>query len=418
MKKILLIDESKLFRNYLTEVMQGEQFNVIHAGNASDGLLALRSEHPDLVISDFHFTNSSFEDFYKEKKQNTKTADIPVIIVSSRLDDNTLKKLSSYSVKAVFKKPLSLDRLLHDVSEILRIQITFDTTPCIIEAHFNEGMLFIQISEGLNADKIGLLRFKISELLDLYQVSSPGILVLMAGCTFSDGDQAKLDRLFTIIMDTCTTSAKTVKIIAKSPFIEEYIAKHSNYHIKKLEILGSLEEAMEALAKSSGKPGYAGGRIESVISAGVPKKNGDEAIRLDFDMSRLRNQAVADATAITIAVVDDDDAIRNLVVNVFSQLNWNVTAYADGREFVDDPRISELDLVFLDLLTPNLDGLSVLQELRKRRIEIPVVVLSLLNNQQLVVKAIQLGVKGNLIKPIKPERFVLKAFEILKSHIM
>jgi len=418
MKQILLIDESKLFRNYLTEVLEGVQLKVIQSRNGSAGLLKLKKELPDLIIIDYHLSHISFSDFYVEKMRNPQTAGVPIIIVSSRLDEKSLKSLSSYAIEDIFTKPLSLDNFLLKISKILRVKIKIDTTPCIIEAHFNENILFIQISEGLNHDKISLLRFKISELLDLYQVNSPQILILMAGCTFITGDQVKLDILFNIILDTCKTLVKNIKIITKSSFIVDYFNNHSNYNIRKIEILGSLDKALEALTKTSSINIHATEKFKTVISPSIPKKDGKEAIRLDFNMNRLKDQIKGDNEKVCLAVVDDDIVIRNLIINAFSQLNWKIRAYGDGQDFIDEPNIKNFDLIFLDLLMPKLDGFSVLQELKRQKIQIPVIVLSMLNNRQLVVKAIQLGVTGYLIKPIKPGRLILKALEMLKSNIM
>jgi DNA-binding response OmpR family regulator len=68
MKKILLIDESPLFRDYLTKKLSEQRFEVIQAVNGLDGGLKLRSELPDLVIMDYFLSRKSscYHDFFQD----------------------------------------------------------------------------------------------------------------------------------------------------------------------------------------------------------------------------------------------------------------------------------------------------------------------------------------------------------------
>ena len=176
MKKILLIDDSILFRQYLANKLVENGFEVIEAGNGLEGALKLRNDMPDLVIMEYYLTRKSSVEILKEKMDNKNVVDVPVIMISTKIDREKILSVAQFNVKKFFSKPIKLDALLQTVSGFLQVKVEIDKSPCIIEAHFNDEILFIEIALGLNTEKIELLKFKITELAQLYGVASPKVL--------------------------------------------------------------------------------------------------------------------------------------------------------------------------------------------------------------------------------------------------
>ena len=85
MKKILVIDESNLFRDFLTAKLSEFDFEVVSATNGLEGASKLRREIPDLVIMDYYLSRVSSLELLQGKKQDPNTADIPVILTSGRV---------------------------------------------------------------------------------------------------------------------------------------------------------------------------------------------------------------------------------------------------------------------------------------------------------------------------------------------
>ena len=94
MKKILVIDESALFREYLTSKLVEKGFEVVIATNGLDGLVKLRGDIPDLIIMDFYLSRKSSLELLEAKKDNPNVASIPVIIVASKIDRSELVKIA------------------------------------------------------------------------------------------------------------------------------------------------------------------------------------------------------------------------------------------------------------------------------------------------------------------------------------
>lgn len=77
-----------------------------------------------------------------------------------------------------------------------------------------------------------------------------------------------------------------------------------------------------------------------------------------------------------VVVVDDDDAIRLLVGRVLALRGHDVRMAADGVDALDQIRREPADLVILDLMMPRLDGLSVIEELKRDGAPPPVIVMT------------------------------------------
>jgi DNA-binding response OmpR family regulator len=415
MKKILVIDESSLFRDYLAKKLVEYQFEVVQGVNGLDGTLKMRSEVPDLIIMDYYLSRKSSNEVLQEKKKNPNTAGIPVIMVSSRIDKTKIVEIASYNVKKFFSKPLKMDALIKSISELLDVRLEIDETPCVIEAHFNDEILFIEIAMGLNKEKIELLDYKITELLELYQVKTPKVLIMMSNIEFKEKDAPKLKILLDTLLARKEISAKLVRILTNAPYISTFISSSQDY--KGIAVADSLEKAMDDLIGL--KPdafAHDGVAQQKFLSATAPKKDKAESITMRFDAETVKDNAPAPVREASIAVVDDDMVIRELVKTVFSESGWDLKTYNNGKDFVVDLDKQTFDLVFLDLMMPEMNGFQVLSYLKQQGKELPIIVFSALSQKETVVKAMSFGIRSYLIKPLKPVMLLQKAQELLNTN--
>ena len=140
---------------------------------------------------DYNLTRRTCKEILEEKNRNPNTASIPVVLTAQKIDKNRLLELVPYNIKRVIMKPIKIDGMFATLSELLGLKLEVDSTPCVIEAHVNDNIVFVEIAKGLNREKIDLLRFKIAELLELYSIRSPRILVMLADMelSFVDGTE-------------------------------------------------------------------------------------------------------------------------------------------------------------------------------------------------------------------------------------
>ena len=77
-----------------------------------------------------------------------------------------------------------------------------------------------------------------------------------------------------------------------------------------------------------------------------------------------------------ILVVDDEESIRLLYKEELEDEGYEVVLAADGMEALEKFKAFQPDLVTLDLKMPGMDGLEVLQKIRKVDMDIPIVLLT------------------------------------------
>ncbi|MFW5711682.1 MAG: response regulator [Spirochaetota bacterium] len=425
MKKILVIDESPMFRNYLTDKLSSYGLEVVQGTNGLDGFIKMRNEMPDLIIMDYYLSRKSSVELLEEKRNNRNVASIPLIMVASKIDKSKVVELAGYKVNKIISKPLKMEQLLSTISEILDVKLETDDTPCIIEAHFNEDILFIEIAQGLNNEKIEQLQYKINELLELYQVRNPKILIMMTSLDFPKEHHSKLTRLLDIISDYAQPNQRFVKVLTGNKDVQDALIKSQQYGA--IAVYSSLDQAMdELLGLKADQIAHDEVVSEKLLKSTAPKKEKDEAIQLRFDgaggtapgetidegESRRKSAAVFNSEA-EVAIVDDDVVIQELVKTVFSETKWKLFTYDNGKQFLMDKENHDFSLAFLDLMMPEMNGFQVLEYLSKENSEMPVIVFSALSRKETVVKAVSYGIKSYLTKPLKPEQLLKKAAEVL-----
>jgi two-component system, OmpR family, response regulator RpaB len=108
-----------------------------------------------------------------------------------------------------------------------------------------------------------------------------------------------------------------------------------------------------------------------------------------------------------ILVVDDEASIRTLARTVLERAGYEVTTARDGLEAIALLALSDYDLVLLDVMMPNLNGLGVVDELRKNNVAVlaHTYLLTAGNSDQLT----RLPVRGVIAKPFDISSLVAEA---------
>jgi DNA-binding response OmpR family regulator len=420
-KQVLIIDESPLFRDYLKEKLSEnteDRISAEAAVNALDGITKIRNLTPDLIIMDYHLSRQGCIDVLKQKKENPNTSGIPVIILARQIDQKKIIELVPYNVKKVFTKPVKIDALFASLSSILGVTFAIDESPGIVEVHVIDDIIFVEIAQGLNRDKLDLLGFKIIELVDLYQIRMPKVIVMLSDISLTFADGPNIQKLLEIILTSSRVRKKYVRILTRDSFTRNFIESQKEY--EDIEVVSNLQYAIDGLlSQLDSSMEYAEKKAEIISDKLLSAEASDgESMQLRFESETKPFQE--DLTEIfdglALAAVDDDFVIQELVKNTFSRIGAVVTAFPDGREFVRALENSRFDLVFLDLLMPKMDGFAVLRELNEKNISMPVIVLSAVNQKETVIRAFQMGIKSYLAKPLKPGDLLKKSLEILRVN--
>jgi adenylate cyclase len=106
----------------------------------------------------------------------------------------------------------------------------------------------------------------------------------------------------------------------------------------------------------------------------------------------------------TVLIVDDEPFNRDLISQELEVLGVDTVSAASGREAIEMIGERRCDAMLLDIMMPGMSGYDVLQWLRddNRLADLPVIVISAVDDMESVVRCIEMGAEDYLIKPFDP----------------
>jgi two-component system nitrogen regulation response regulator NtrX len=117
----------------------------------------------------------------------------------------------------------------------------------------------------------------------------------------------------------------------------------------------------------------------------------------------------------TILVADDDVALRRRLCHILVEAGLNTVEAEDGYQALDAVRRYVLDLVFLDVAMPGLNGLETLRILRRSHPRLRVCMLTMHGNQELLLQTAGFEAVRFLTKPVDPQRVLRMISEFCPS---
>lgn len=111
------------------------------------------------------------------------------------------------------------------------------------------------------------------------------------------------------------------------------------------------------------------------------------------DISVLKN--------LTLLIVEDDTVVLDELFKTASILFHEVYTAKNGQEAFLLYECEKIDMIITDIKMPLLDGIHLVQKIRQKDYEIPIVVLSSYSEQNTLLQILNLGVDGYLIKPVE-----------------
>jgi two-component system chemotaxis response regulator CheY len=119
----------------------------------------------------------------------------------------------------------------------------------------------------------------------------------------------------------------------------------------------------------------------------------------------------------TVLVVDDSAMMRKIVIKNLKECGFDVGVVeaSDGKEGLERFQAGGVDLVISDWNMPNMDGLTMVREIRKLdpQKKIPIIMVTTEGSADKVKDAVVAGASNYLAKPFTPERFKEKLGKIL-----
>lgn len=100
-----------------------------------------------------------------------------------------------------------------------------------------------------------------------------------------------------------------------------------------------------------------------------------------------------------ILLVEDDRKIASFIIKGLKQANFGVDHAVDGQDGLHMAITKSYDAAIIDIMLPKLDGLTLIQEIRRKKVKTPVIILSAKRTVDDRVKGLQTGSDDYLTKP-------------------
>ncbi len=117
----------------------------------------------------------------------------------------------------------------------------------------------------------------------------------------------------------------------------------------------------------------------------------------------------------SILAVDDSASLRMAIKIALTGAGYKVTEASDGQDGLGKASAERFDLILTDLNMPNMDGLSMIREIRKGSVQtgVPILFLTTESDDNIKQEAKAAGATGWLVKPFVPDQLLRVVQKVL-----
>lgn len=416
MKKVLIIDSHQLFRDFLKNKLSLDQIEVTLSQQNRDGYTKMISTLPNLVIMDMGEDNKNEMDLLEKKASDINTVNIPVIIMGPVAERANIASLAKYGVIKYFAKPIQFDVFFDAIGKVLKIPLSMDLTPSVLDIHHNGNIIFIEFAQGLNQEKLSLLQYKLTDMIAHEGIESPKVIIMFTGLDLSFVDGCNIEFLIENILACPKIHTKNVKILSTNKFIADLIEGHKAY--AGIEVSDNLPRILNSLVDTSITSSVSDLITDRIITSSAVSDEEISSINNNFfsDKSSDAIDSTNSGTVLHVAIIDSDTQSLLLTRTVFETVGSKCSQYIRGEDFLADYEPGKFDLVILDIQLSDNRGLEILQTFQHQHDAPPVVIYSQCLQKDLVVKVLSAGARSYIIKPQKPNVLLQKCLSLLRGN--
>ncbi len=115
-----------------------------------------------------------------------------------------------------------------------------------------------------------------------------------------------------------------------------------------------------------------------------------------------------------IILIEDESAVVSFIKKGLQELNYEISVAFDGKTGIKLVEDSSFDMVILDIMLPDINGLEVCKEIRKKNKTIPILFLTALDSSENIVLGLESGGDDYLVKPFKFIELVARIKSLLR----
>ncbi|WP_089741180.1 response regulator transcription factor [Gracilibacillus ureilyticus] len=109
----------------------------------------------------------------------------------------------------------------------------------------------------------------------------------------------------------------------------------------------------------------------------------------------------------TVLIVDDEIQMRTML-KLYLRNDFHTAEAGNGKEAIDRFSKEPVDLVLLDIMMPELDGIETCKKMKEINPNIPIILLTALNSTSDKVEGLSIGADDYIVKPFEPEELIAR----------
>lgn len=109
-----------------------------------------------------------------------------------------------------------------------------------------------------------------------------------------------------------------------------------------------------------------------------------------------------------ILIAEDDELILKTIEYKLQKEGYEVIVTRNGKDAIDTINNTEVDLIITDIMMPFASGTEILSAIKALGKKIPVIMLSSLGQEEVVLDAFDLGASDFMVKPFSPNELILR----------
>ncbi|SDJ33812.1 response regulator [Salimicrobium halophilum] len=102
-----------------------------------------------------------------------------------------------------------------------------------------------------------------------------------------------------------------------------------------------------------------------------------------------------------ILIIDNDESLRYMLTEFCNHAGWDSDTAINGREGVEKFHAEDFDVILVDYHMPEMDGLQTVKEMRKHNQQVPILVLTVDERQEIADRFLEEGATDFALKPVK-----------------
>ncbi|AMK10945.1 MAG: response regulator [Pseudodesulfovibrio sp.] len=119
---------------------------------------------------------------------------------------------------------------------------------------------------------------------------------------------------------------------------------------------------------------------------------------------------------IRLLLVDDEADFRTAYARRFVRRNAEITQAASGQEAIDKIRENDFDVVILDVMMPEMNGIETLRRIKAIDPTLPVIILTGHADSKVLIQGMDMGAFDFLLKPVGTDELYFKVLDAVRSR--